>query len=384
MYSSQRHILHLDLDTFFVSVERLLNNRLENKPVLIGGKSDRAVVSSCSYEARRFGVHAGMSMRMARQLCSHAIVIQGDMDIYTKYSRLVTDIIADYSPMYEKTSIDEHYIDLSGMDRFFGCFKWSKELRHKIIENCGLPISFGLSLNKTVSKIATGEAKPNGEIEVPYDVVQQFLNPLSIKKIPGIGKKSYQLLRRMGVADIKTLAAIPPDVIQRVMGKNGLEIWKKAHGVDNTPVKPYREQKSIGTERTFETDTTNIEFLNSVLVAMVEKVAFELRKKQKLASVVTVKIRYSNFDTHSQQKRIAYTSLDYKLIETAKELFSKLYKRRMLIRLIGIKLNGLVNGKEQLSLFENTLPMIQLYNEMDVLRKKYGHKIIHRATKWRV
>ncbi len=250
------------------------------KPVIIGGMSDRGVVSSCSYEARQFGVHSAMPMRMAKQMCNDAIFIRGDMEEYSKQSKLVTDIISESAPVYEKASIDEHYIDITGMDRFFGSLKWSHELRERIIKNTGLPISFGLSTNKTVSKIATGEAKPNGELYVPQENVRPFLFPLSIRKIPMIGKQSYRLLRSMGVSTIRTLSMIPPEMMIQVMGKNGIAAWKKANGIDNTPVIQYSERKSISTERTFDKDTTDIIKLKNLLISMVEKIAFELRKNK--------------------------------------------------------------------------------------------------------
>lgn len=380
IYSDKRSILHLDMDTFFVSVERLQNSRLNGKPVIVGGLSDRGVVAGCSYEARKYGVHSAMPMKMARQLCSEAIIIRGDMDAYSKYSNLVTDIIADKAPLYEKTSIDEHYIDLTGMDRFFGKLKWSHELRESIIKNTGLPISFGLSLNKTVSKIATGEAKPNGELEIPKDKVQPFLFPLSIRKIPGIGEKTFYMLRNMGIITIETLSKIPLDVMEKMMGQNGALIWKKANGIDNTPVKPYSERKSISTEHTFEQDSTDLKRMNEIIAGMVEKLAFELRSKQQLSSCVTVKIRYSNFDTHTLQKRIAYTSFDHTLTEVAKELFKRLYTRRLLIRLIGVKFSYLVHGFQQLNLFEDTPEMVNMYLAMDRIRRKYGSKSIRRAV----
>ena len=373
-------IVHLDLDTFFVSVERLINSGLIGKPVIIGGLSDRGVVASCSYEARRFGVHSAMPVRMALNLCRDAIVIRGDMDQYTKYSRLVTDVIADCAPVYEKASIDEHYIDISGMDRFIGCYKWAHELRNRIISETGLPISFGLSINKTVSKIATGEAKPNGEKEVPRDLVRPFLNPLPIKKIPGAGEKTCQLLHSMGVFTIETLAGIPPEMIQNVLGKSGIDIWKKANGIDFSPVVCYSEEKSISSERTFETDTIDIRTLERLLIHVTEKIAFKMRKKQKLASTVTVKIRYANYDTHTLQKKIAYTSFDHTLMSIALELFRRVYKRGMLIRLIGVKLGGLIGGVQQLELFDNNDKMIKLYLSMDQIRLRYGSGAIYRAS----
>ena len=375
-----RNIVHLDLDTFFVSVERLRDSSLKGKPVIIGGLSDRAVVSSCSYESRRYGVHSGMPMKLARSLCDEAIIIRGDVEMYTKYSRMVTDIIAEESPLYEKASIDEHYIDITGMDRFFGSMLWAQELRQKVVQNTGLPISFGLSVNKTVSKIATGEAKPNGELQVIHREVIPFLSPLSIRKIPMIGDKTYHLLRSMGIQTIHTLQLMPVEMMVKVMGKNGNDVWKKANGIDTAPVKPYSERKSISTERTFEQDSIDVIHMKELLVSMVEKLAYELRKKQRLTACVTVKIRYSNFDTHTLQKHIPYTSFDHVLIETAKELFDRLYKRRILIRLIGVKLSHLVGGVQQLDLFEDSPEMIRLYLAMDRLRNRYGKRSVLRAV----
>lgn len=377
---SDKTVAHYDLDTFFVSVERLHNSRLNGKPVIIGGTSDRGVVASCSYETRLFGVSSGMPMKLARRLCPDALLIRGDMDSYSRLSDMVTQIIAERAPLYEKASIDEHYLDLTGMDRFFGCMKWAHELRNIIIRETGLPVSFGLSVNKTVSKIATGEAKPNGEKEVLKYYVQPFLDPLSIRKIPMIGPKTYYLLRSMGIETIHTLAEIPIEMMQQVLGENGIIIWKRAHGIDNTPVKPYSEQKSLGTERTFDQDTTDALFLERLIVGMTEKLAFQLRKQEKMTSCVTVKIRYSNFDTYSQQKRIPYTQFDHVLLETAKELFHKLYQRRMLIRLIGVRFSHLINGTQQLDLFEDTSERVNLYMSMDRIRKRFGSKAIQRAS----
>ncbi len=375
----ERTIAHLDLDTFFVSVERLVNPSLTGKPVIIGGVSDRGVVASCSYEARRFGVHSAMPMRMARQLCSQAVYIRGDMELYSRYSRLVTDVIADSAPLYEKTSVDEHYLDLTGMDRFFGTYKWTHELRQRIICETGLPISFGLSQNKTISKIATGQAKPNGELQVLPNQVHPFLDPLSIRKIPMVGEVGYRLLRAMGVAKIGTLRLIPPDMVQQVLGKNGLVVWKKANGIDPSPVKPYSEQKSISSEHTFEQDTTDMALLKQTLTHMVEKIAFEMRSKQKLTGCVTVKIRYANFDTHSRQKHIAYTAFDHILLNTVMDLFAQLYNRRMLIRLVGVRLSHLVGGSQQLDLFDNKPEITRLYQTMDHIRQRYGKTAVGRA-----
>jgi len=379
MLTRNRNIVHLDLDTFFVSVERLIRPDLVGKPVIIGGTSDRGVVASCSYEARKFGVHSAMPMKMARALCGDAILVRGDMEVYSKYSHTVTDIIAGKAPLYEKASIDEHYIDVTGLDRFFGLQKWAHELRESIIKNTGLPISFGLSVNKTVSKIATGEAKPNGELFVQQDAVLPFLAPLSIRKIPMIGDKTYRLLRSMGIVTIDTLSHIPVDMMERMMGKNGLVIWEKANGIDRTPVYPYHEAKSVSTETTFDQDSIDIVRMKEILVKMVEKISFELRDKQKLTSCVTVKIRYSNFDTHTLQKQVPYTAFDHQLIPVVKDLFDRLYQRRMLIRLIGIRFSSLISGNPQLNMFDDNVEMVNLYQALDRIRRKYGQKIVRRG-----
>jgi DNA polymerase IV len=375
-----RSILHLDLDTFFVSVERLRDSRLNGVPVIIGGSSDRGVVSTCSYEARSFGVSSAMPMKMARTMCPEAIFIRGDMELYSKYSHMVTEIIAERSPLFEKASVDEHYIDLTGMDRFYGCSQWSHELRNTIIRETGLPVSIGLSVNKTVSKIAAGEAKPNGEKEVAQQYVIPFLDPLSIKKIPMIGQKTYHVLRSMGISDIHTLRCIPAEMLESLMGKSGTEIWKKANGIDHTPVVSYSEQKSISTEHTFDKDTTDLVMLNQLIVSMTEKLAYELRRQEKLASCITVRIRYSDFNTHTLQKRIPYTSFDHTLISEARELFRRLYQRRMLIRLIGVKVSGLVRGVQQLNMFEDTSEMVRLYLALDSLRGRFGRNAVRRAA----
>lgn len=375
-----RTIVHMDLDTFFVSVERLNNSRLIGLPVIVGGMSDRGVVAGCSYEARTFGVHSAMPMKMARALCPDAVVIRGDMEQYSRYSNDITSIIAEQAPVYEKASIDEHYLDITGMDRFFGAVKWSHELRQRIIRETGLPISLGLSVNKTVSKIATGQAKPNGELEITREGIMPFLSPLSISKIPGIGEKTFRLLRSMGIARIDTLSHMPVEMVERVLGKNGIIIWKKANGIDPTPVEPYSERKSISSETTFEQDTIDIAMINDLLLKMVEKLAYQLRTKQKLASCVTVKVRYANFDTHTLQRRIPYTAFDHMLLPVTRSLFDRLYQRRMLIRLIGVRFSHLVSGVQQISMFDDSPEIISLYQTMDRIRNRFGSRAVTRAT----
>lgn len=375
-----RHIIHLDLDTFFVSCERLIDRRLNNMPVLIGGTSDRGVVAACSYETRQYGVHSGMPMKMARLLCPDAIVVRGNSSVYTKFSDMVTDIIKEQSPLFEKSSIDEFYVDVSGMDKFYGCYQWAKELRERIIRETMLPISFGLSINKTVSKVGTGEAKPNNYINIADGKEKSFLAPLSVKKIPMVGTQTYSLLRSMGVEKVRTVQEMPMELMESVLGKNGIVLWKKAQGIDNSPVVTYHERKSISTERTFEKDSTDIRKMKSILTAMAENLAYQLRAGNKLTACVTVKIRYSDFQTYSKQRRIHYTSLDHTLIQTTLELFEALYQRRVLIRLIGVRFSHLIGGSYQIRLFEDSEKLIKLYQSMDYVRNRFGGNAVKRAV----
>ena len=370
----------MDLDSFFVSVERLRNSAFNNKPIIIGGQSDRGVVASCSYEARKFGIHSAMPMKQAKQLCPDAVFIRGDSQLYSQYSHIVTDIIAESVPLYEKSSIDEFYIDLSGMDRFFGTWKMANELKQRIEKETGLPISFGLSSNKTVSKVATGTAKPAGQRKIDIGTEKLFLAPLSVKKIPGVGNETYKTLHQLGIRYIKTLQDMPRDLMYRTLQKTGVDLWQKAQGIDERPVIPYQERKSISTERTFENDTIDVIKLRELLRAMAENLAYQLRKGDKLCSCITVKIRYSDFNTYSTQARIPYTSADHTIIKYTLELFEKLFQRRQLIRLVGVRLSHLVSGGMQINLFEDTEELVHLYDAMDKIRNKYGDHAVKRAS----
>ena len=374
-----RAIVHMDLDTFFVSCERLKNSELEKIPLIIGG-GDRGVVASCSYEARCFGVRSAMPIKMALRLCPEAKVIKGDMEHYSNMSHLVTEVIQEKVPVLEKASIDEFYLDLSGMYQFFGCYKWTTEIADAVTKNTGLPISFALSTNKTVSKIGTGESKPIGRFEIREQNIQPFLNPLSVKKIPMVGAKTFELFSRLGIKTIQTLSEMPVEVLQQLVGKNGSVLWQKAHGIDESPVIHYSERKSISKENTFSQDTIDIQNIRSLLSGMVEQLAFQLRTEKWLTSTIVVKIRYSNFDTETKQFRIPYTSADHTLLKYVLELFKKAYTRRMRIRLIGVKFTGLVHGCHQMNLFEDTEELISLYQTMDKIKNRFGTASVGRAS----
>jgi len=374
-----RAIVHMDMDTFFVSCERLNHSELNGIPLIIGG-GDRGVVASCSYEARKFGVRSAMPIRMALRLCPDAKVVKGDYELYSKLSHLVTEVIQDKVPLMEKASIDEFYLDLSGMDKFFGCYQWSQEIAASVTKETGLPISFALSNNKTVSKIGTGEAKPKGKLQIVETEIKPFLNPLSVKKIPMVGDKTFQLLSRIGVRTIHTLSEMPVLVLQQMIGVNGKELWKKANGIDENPVVPYSEKKSISSERTFATDSIDILEIKRIISGMTEKLAYQLRQEKWLTSTVVIKIRYSNFDTETKQHRIAYTAADHTLSRVALELFNKVYTRRMRIRLVGLRFTDLVHGNHQMNLFEDTEEQMNLYQTMDYLKNRFGKDALGRAS----
>ena len=378
----QRTILHLDLNPFFVSVERLRQPTLNGKPVLIGSDSDRGVVASCSYEARAFGVRSAMPMRTAKQLCPEAIILRGDSGAYLKKSDEVTEIVRAHVPLFEKSSVDEFYADLTGTDKFFGSWKMAGELRQRIIKESGLPNSFGLSANKTVSKVATGEAKqrPDGQLQVPNGTEKLFLSPMPIERIPGVGGKTAHLLRSMGVARIHTMQDLPVDLMQRLLGEHGPVLWRKANGIDPSPVTPWHERKSISTERTFERDTIDLVKLRGLLTAMAESLAFQLRKGEKLTSCVTVKIRYADMNTHARQTRIGHTACDHLILPLVHELFTKLYDRRQRIRLVGVRFSHLVGGGHQMDAFTDTQEAMNLYQAMDNVRKRFGDRMVMRAA----
>jgi DNA polymerase-4 len=367
-----RTILHFDLDTFFVSVERKIDNRLNNKPVLVGGVGDRGVVAACSYETRNYGVHSGMPMKMARNLCPEAVVIRGEAGVYSKESKAVTEIIREAVPVFEKASIDEFYADLSGMDKFFSCHKMASELRQRIKRETGLPISFGLSANKLVSKVATGVAKPDNEKRIYLGEEKSFLAPMPIQKIPMVGDKTTQLLNNLGIKYVKTIQEMPVEMMGKVLGKNGIALWNRANGRDDSPIIPFHERKSISNERTFGKDTGDVKRMREMIRAMAENLAYQLRTGNKLTSCISVKIRYSDFNTFSKQLKIPYTSADHVLIPQIERLFEQLYNRRMMVRLVGVNFSDLVGGNYQINMFDDSEEKLNLYMAMDYIRNRYG------------
>ncbi len=379
MHSPQRYIAHFDLDSFFVSVEVLHDPTLKGKAVIVGGSRDRGVVTTCSYEARKFGVRSAMPMKTAMRLCPHAILVRGTRGEYSRYSRWVTDIIAAKAPLFEKASIDEFYIDLTGMDKYFDPLQWTIDLRKEIIDKTQLPISFGLASNKMIAKIATDEAKPNGYLFVQPGMEKAFLAPLPVNKFSGVGEQTFRTLQEMGLHTIRDISETPVTILEKKLGKYGADLWKKSQGLHFGEVHPYHEAKSISCENTFEENTADIDFLLSELVRMTERVAYELRQDEKLTGCIAVKIRYPDFETTSRQTTIDYTLRDDELIPVAISLFEKLYRQGKEVRLLGVRLSELTNHAVQGSLFDDTGKKKELYKAIDEVKNKFGKGLLQKA-----
>lgn len=375
----QRHIAHFDLDAFFVSVEILKNPSLKGKPLIVGGDGQRGIVAACSYEARRFGIHSAMPSVQAKRLCPHAIFIKGSHADYSHFSRIVTGIISEAVPLFEKASIDEFYCDLTGMDRFFGASQYTRELREKVIRETGLPISYGLSTSKLVSKMATTEAKPNGFLEIPAGKETAFLWPMTVDKIPMVGKQTEMQLKAMGIHTIRQLARTPEADLEKAFGKWGKRLWEKAHGIDENPVEAYSEQKSLSHENTFAEDSNNLSFLHTELLKQTEECAYDLRQEDKLTGCITVKIRYADFTTVSKQEVIDYTALDHVLLEKVKDLFGKLYRPGQKVRLLGVRFSHLIPMTVQMNLFDRSEEKLELYKTVDQLKNLFGADMITKA-----
>ncbi len=376
---AQRIIAHFDLDAFFVNVELILHPEYKGKPVIVGGDGGRGIVSTCSYEARKFGIHSAMPMVTAKKLCPQAIILNGGYREYGKYSRYVTEIIAAKAPLFEKASVDEFYLDLTGMDKYHDVLEWTKELRQEIIDKTTLPISFGLASNKMVAKIATDEAKPNGFLFVQFGKEREFLAGLKVNKFPGVGESTHQVLLKMGINTIGDITNRTEAEMENALGKHGVDLWHKAHGKHSRAVTPYHESKSVSSENTFHEDTNDINFLMSEIVRLTEKIGHELRDDGKMATAITIKIRYKGFDTTSKQTTIPATDYDHDFIPIVKDLFHQLYKKGQLVRLIGVRLSNFVLPYQQADLFSNKEKLNNLYKAIDDVKDKFGKKLLNRA-----
>jgi DNA polymerase-4 len=345
----------------------------------VGGQ-ERGVVAACSYEARKFGIHSAMPMKRALQLCPHAIVTNASRHQYSHYSRWVTSLIAEKVPLFEKASIDEFYIDLTGMDRFFGVKQYAQELRTHITQQTGLPISCGVATARFIAKMATNEAKPNGFLMIPPGKEKEFLWPLPIEKINGVGEQTEKILKSKGLYHIEDIARTPVELMIQYAGKWGESLWEKAQGRGSTEIHTEWEQKSVSHEKTFLEDHTDLPFLHQQLVQLTAATAADVRAEEKLSGCVTVKIKYSDFEVESKQETIDYTAMDDTLTAKVKVLFEQLYKKGRPVRLLGVRCSQLVPMTLQMSLFEAKAEKLQLYRTMDELNERFGKKTLTKAA----
>ncbi|MDA3616723.1 DNA polymerase IV [Polluticaenibacter yanchengensis] len=379
MYQAQSCIAHLDLDAFFVSVEQILDPTLVGKPVIVGGNSQRGVVCAASYEARKFGVKSAMPTAQAHKLCPHAIFLSGSSGQYSRFSHQVTEIIQAESPEFEKASIDEFYIDLTGMDKYHNAFNFTHQLKSKIKKEIGLNISFAIAANKLVSKVATNEVKPNGEIEIPFGFEKSYLAPMPLEKLPGVGDSFIEQLHKRRLYKIGEVADLKIEQLENIWGKNGADLWLKCNGIGSTRIATFREQKSCSSEHTFHEDKSNETDILTEITKLSERVGYDLRSENKMTGCIAIKIKYYNFNVVSKQTIVSYTASDTNIIHTAKQLFNALWDKTTPIRLIGVRCSHFVESNFQLNIFDNIEQENNLYKAIDNIKNSFGKSAIKRA-----
>ena len=386
VFNPARQVLHMDLDTFFVSVERILDPTLKQKPVIVGGTPfERGVVAGCSYEARAYGIHSAMPLRQAYRLCPNAVFMHGHYAHYGEYSRLVAEILDELAPQIEKSSVDEFYLDLSGCERLKGnTFTWAKEIQRTVNGETNLPLSIGLASNKLVAKIATTQiAKKDTDkaFSVQNGGEESFLAPMQIRAMPGIGEVTEKTLYEYGMHLIGQIAQTPIQLLQKLFGKTGKTLHEHAHGIDHSSVIPSRPQKSISRETTFTTDTYEVDKVIATLHILSTDLAEELRSHSVMAGKITVKLRYSDFTTFTKGFTISYTSITQDIYKIAEKLLRSLWTRRVRVRLIGVEATNLIEDFSQLFLFNSTEQKSKKIDVLvDSLNLKYGDKSIVYAS----
>jgi len=384
----KRQIAHMDLDTFFVSVERLLDKKLENKPVIIGGTPfQRGVVSGCSKEARTFGIHSAMPLRHAFCLCPEAIFLRGNYVHYAEYSKLVQEIISEISPLTEKSSVDEFYLDLSGCERLRGnIFDWAKEIQHNVTGETQLPISFGLGSNKLIAKVATTEVAKKNEakaFKVDSGSEASFLAPLPIRSLPSIGEVTEETLITYGMHHIGQIARTSVQLMQRLFGKTGKRLYEYANGIDLTPVIAQREQVTRSRAKTFAEDTFDVNVILSTLHSLATDLAEELRSDMVMAQKVSLTLRYEDFQTITKQRSVSYTNSTQEIYRTVEKLLRVAWTRRNRIRLIGVGAQDFIDDLQQLYLFDSASEEKKeqkIDSVLDTINRKYGNQSIIYAS----
>jgi DNA polymerase-4 len=374
---STASILHVDMDAFFVSVELLERPELRGKPVVVGGRPDqRGVVSAASYEARKYGIHSAMPLRTAGRLCPHAIFLDGRHSLYSEWSDRVARILAKFSPVVEMVSIDEAYLDLAGTERLHGPpLVAADKLLRAITRATSLPCSGGLAATRLVAKVASDQAKPCGLLWVAPGQEARFLAPLSVRKIPGIGKVTERALRALGIETVEQLAAVPQEKLEKIFGQWGTALYRKARGGDSYEFVIDAEPKSISQNHTFGEDTDDTTVLTTMLSHLSQKACKRLREAGLATRTLTLTIRYIGFDTHTRSKTLTEpTRLDADIFAVFQELFREHRDHRRKIRLLGVSLSGLTHCAEQLDLLDpdRRAKLEKLTRATDGLRDRFG------------
>jgi len=377
-----RGILHIDLDAFFVSVEQAHNPELRGKPVIVGGQpGHRGVVAAASYEARAFGVHSAMPLAKAHRLCPNAIFLRGNFSRYRTASERFMSILADFSPCLEPAGLDEAYLDITGCDIFGSPRQIAQKTKERVKKELSLIASIGIAGCKVVAKIASDLSKPDGLIEVVPGKEQDFLSPLSIEKLPGVGPRTGQRLKELGITTIGKLAQMPPASAKSLLGESGMVLYRHAHGIDNRKVGARGEAKSISRETTFSQDTPDRRVLHATLRYLSEHVGADLRRQNAQAKTISLKLRYQNFDTINRSLTSGATDSDDVIYSTAASLLDKSSDKQKLVRLIGVEVSNLVSDARQLDMFnQKALRQEKLDKAVDNIRRKYGFDSIQTGS----
>ena len=375
-----RTIFHLDLDAFFVSVERIIDPSLEGKPVIVGANPEygRGVVAACSYEAREYGLHSAMPIRQAYRLCPNGIYLHGHHGEYSRFSKAVKYILEQYAPMLEQASIDEFYMDFTGCRHIYGSlFAFAQKLQKEVWDRLSLPCSIGIASNKTVAKIASDCMKPKGITYVLPGMEKEFLSPMPVETIPGVGKVTLESLHSKGFYTIGDITKLSEDYFTAAFGKWGIDLWRKAHGEGSEYLSPPQDRKSISKERTYGEDVTDKKKIEGTLFKLTGEVCQMLRDRNWQTSTISIKLRYSDFVTITRAKTVKPTDDDKTVFETALKLFRNSYTRRVSVRLIGIHITNFCEYGEQEVLFaDKEVLREKMLRAVTKIRDKYGYDVI--------
>jgi DNA polymerase-4 len=384
-----RRIMHIDLDAFFVSVEQAENPKLKGKPVVVGGRPDRrGVVAAASYEARAFGLHAGMPLATASRLCPQAIFIEGSFPKYREASRKFMAILAEFSPYLEPVSLDEAYLDATGFESLYGStHQMAVNIKQRVRDELGLGVSIGIASVKVVAKVASELSKPDGLLEVAAGDERSFLATLPIAKLPGVGKKTEQILKGLGIHTIGELSIVPSGALKSHLGASGELLHRFANGIDDREVEPPGEAKSISRETTFGQDTRDHSQLEATLRYLTERVGSDLRQRGKLTRCITLKLRYADFTTITRRHTLEQAGdTDQAIFDTGQKLLRRaLTQEKQPVRLIGIGVSSLVEPGRQLDMLGSSAQRQEKLNRViDRIRNKYGFTAIQTGRTMRL